>query len=424
MNNLINIGTEIFGENNYIVPIPWRKRTAKSDVPFGISQDYEWIVAFAKSSDFVARIDGKERKYYESEDYPGKPWRIHDLTTQRTASERPNSYFTIVNPRNGDRYPANPNNTWRITKDTIKDYIEEGRIVFPGDYEFLKISKPVLRYWKSDDIKKAGDSFGKVALSSKLPDEVGMSKDGTKEITTLFGRKIFSYPKPSSLIKYLARACTEKNDLILDFFAGSSTTADAILQLNAEDRGGRTFLMVQIPEQCECESEAYKAGYPNICEIGKERIRRAGEKIKAEHPEAKDLDIGFRVLKVDSSNMNDVYYAPDDYSQGLLDHFESNIKEDRSSLDLLFGCLLDWGLPLSLPYTSEEIDGFTIHNYNDGDLIACFDENISDSVIREIAKRQPLRAVFRDSSFESNPSKINLSEIFKMLSPDTTVKVI
>ena len=179
-----------------------------------------------------------------------------------------------------------------------------------------------------------------------------------------------------------------------------------------------------MPEQCDSQSQAQKAGYKTICEIGKERIRRAGEKIKAEHPEIKDLDIGFRVLKVDSSNMNDVYYAPDDYSQGLLDHFESNIKEGRSSLDLLFGCLLDWGLPLSLPYTSEEIDGFTVHNYNDGDLIACFDETISDSVIKEIAKREPLRAVFRDSSFESNPSKINVTEIFKMLSPDTTVKVI
>ena len=178
-----------------------------------------------------------------------------------------------------------------------------------------------------------------------------------------------------------------------------------------------------MPEAVDENSEAYKAGYKNICEIGKERIRRAAKKIAEENPKAK-FDRGFRVFKLDESNMNEVYFAPIDYSQGFLNQLESNVKSDRTALDLLFGCLLEWGLPLSLPYSSEKIDGYIVHNYNNGDLIACFDENIPDSVIKEIAKKQPLRAVFRDSSFTGSPSKINVSEIFKLMAPDTTVKVI
>ena len=197
------------------------------------------------------------------------------------------------------------------------------------------------------------------------------------------------------------------------------------MQLNAEDSGNRKFIMVQLPEKCDEKSEAYKDGYKNICEIGKERIRLAGDKIKSESSiTTQNLDIGFRVLKLDDSNMNDVYYNPEEYSQNLLSMMESNVKSDRTDLDLLFGCLLEWGLPLSLPYSSELIDGYTVHNYNDGDLIACFDENVPDSVIKEIAKKQPLRAVFRDSSFADSPSKINVGEIFKLLAPDTRIKVI
>ena len=457
VDNLKKICDEVFGAVNYVATFPWRKRTAKSDVPFGVSQDYEYILCFAKSSNFVASVDGKERKYYETPDFAGRPWRVHDLTKQTTASERPNSYFTIVNPKNGEEYPANPNATWRITVDTIEDYLAQNRIVFPGDYEFLKISKPVLRYWKEDDMKKAGDKFGKVAVSTKLPDNIGMSQDGTKEITNLLGTKAFSFPKPTVLIKYLISTSTEEGDFILDFFSGSATTAHAVMQLNAEDGGHRKFIMVQLPEKCDEASEAYKAGYKNICEIGKERIRRAGDKIKQallndgiairkmteykatqgnlegfsygewmEAPEviqakekmASSLDVGFRVLKLDDTNMKDVYYAPDDYDQGMLAGLESNIKDDRTDLDLLFGCLIDWGLPLSLPHKSEKIDGCTVHTYNDGDLIACFDANIPESVVKEIAQRRPLRAVFRDSGFASSPEKINVFEIFKLYMPE------
>lgn len=284
--NLLKCCGEVFGDCNFVAQIPWRKRTAKSDVPFGVSQDYEYIVCFAKSGNFVASVDGKERKYYETPDFVGKPWRVHDLTKQTTASERPNSYFTIVNPKTGEQYPANPNRTWAITEDTFRTYYAENRIVFPGDYDFLNIQKPVLRYWKEDDMKKAGDSFGKVAVSTKLPDNIGMSQDGTKEITNLLGNRAFSFPKPSALIKYLISTSTEKRNFVLDFFSGSATTAHAVMQLNAEDGGHRKFIMVQLPEACDEKSEAYKAGYRNICEIGKERIRRAGRKI------AQNLEVG------------------------------------------------------------------------------------------------------------------------------------
>lgn len=249
------------------------------------------------------------------------------------------------------------------------------------------------------------------------------SARGTREVMDIFEGKFFDYPKPLNLIKYIESMLLEKNDIILDFFSGSATTANAVMALNANDFGKRKFILVQLPEAVDENSEAYKAGYKNICEIGKERIRRAAKKIAEENPKAK-FDRGFRVFKLDESNMNEVYFAPIDYSQGFLNQLESNVKSDRTALDLLFGCLLEWGLPLSLPYSSEKIDGYIVHNYNNGDLIACFDENIPDSVIKEIAKKQPLRAVFRDSSFTGSPSKINVSEIFKLMAPDTTVKVI
>lgn len=425
--NLQKICDEVFGTVNYVATFPWRKRTAKSDVPFGVSQDYEWIICYAKSDDFIASVAGKDRKYYETPDFPGRPWRIHDLTTQRTALERPNSNFAIINPQNGISYPVNPQAVWRITEEGFPQYLKENRIVFPGDYDFLKISKPVLRYWKEDDMAKAGESFGRVTVSTKFPDNIGMSQDGTKEISELFSSKVFSFPKPTSLVKFLMHMHTSGDDIILDFFSGSATTAHAVMQLNAEDGGHRKFIMVQLPEKCDEASEAYKAGYKNICEIGKERIRRAGEKILKEQlannnstlnsPNSK-LDIGFRVLKLDSTNMKDVYYAPGDYDQDFLHQLESNIKDDRTDLDLLFGCLIDWGLPLSLPYKSEQLGGCTVHTYNDGDLIACFDANIPESVVKEIAKRKPLRAVFRDSGFASSPEKINVFEIFKLYMPE------
>ena len=414
VDNLRKICDEIFGGSNFVAQFPWRKRTAKSDVPFGVSQDYEWIVCCAKSSKFIASVEGSERKYYETPDFPNRPWRVHDLTKQTTASERPNSYFTIVNPKTGEEYPANPNATWRITVDTIDDYYKANRIVFPGDYDFLRISKPVLRYWKEDDMKKAGDDFGRVAVSSKLPDNIGMSQDGTKEVTGLFDGKIFSFPKPSSLIHFFAKAINSNDALILDFFSGSATTAHAVMQLNAEDGGNRRYIMVQLPEETEAGSEAYKAGYKNICEIGKERIRRAGRKIKEEAGEkAATLDTGFRVFKCEDSFMNDVYFSPAELQQQDLFAQISNIKDGTSDLSMLFGCMLDWGVQLSLPLSTSEVAGKTIYNVNDGDLVACFNENVNEDAISAIAELNPLRVVFRDSCFGDAPLKMNLFELFK-----------
>jgi adenine-specific DNA-methyltransferase len=243
------------------------------------------------------------------------------------------------------------------------------------------------------------------------------------------GREIdlpFDNPKSKLLMMELIKLADCKvGDIVLDFFSGSATTAHAVMQLNAEDGGKRKFIMVQLPEKCAEGTEAAKVGYKNICEIGKERIRRAGDKIKDEAGlTAQGLDIGFRVLKLDDTNMNDVYYTAGDYTQDMLSMMESNIKPARNDMDLLFGCLLDWGLPLSMSHTHEKIEGFTVHTYNDDDLIACFEERISEKAVREIASRQPLRAVFRDSSFSSSPEKINVFEIFKLFAPNTTVRVI
>lgn len=246
----------------------------------------------------------------------------------------------------------------------------------------------------------------------------------SSELRALFGAAPFDTPKRTALIRRILRFA-RSDALVLDFFSGSATTAHAVMQLNAEDGGKRKFIMVQLPEPFGEKTEAYKTGYKNICEIGKERIRRAGDKIKSEAGDAAaDLDIGFRVLKLDSSNMQDVYYAPGDYSQDLIMQMEENIKVDRTDMDLLFACLIDWGLPLSLPHTRETVDGCTIHNYNDGALVACFDKNIGETVIRHVAKQQPLRAVFRDSGFTSAPEKIIVFETFKRLSPNTSIRVI
>ncbi|MGN0061076.1 MAG: site-specific DNA-methyltransferase [Alloprevotella sp.] len=288
----------VFGEENFAATIPWRKRTAKSDVPFGVSQDYEWILVYVRTEKFLAGIDGKNRKYYETPDFPGRPWRVHDMTTQRTAIERPNSNFTMVNPKNGEEFEVNPQAVWRITKDGFPDYYKEDRIVFPGDYDFLKISRPVLRYWKEDDMKKAGDRFGQYTLSTNLPSDMGMSQDGTKDFDNLFGAKLFSYPKPVKLIKYLIDAAVVKDpkepQIILDFFSGSATTAQAVMELNESDEGyGLQYILVQWPEEVKKNSDAEAAGYKTIDQIGMERIKRAAKKIMEENPRFAG-DFGFR----------------------------------------------------------------------------------------------------------------------------------
>lgn len=308
----------------------------------------------------------------------------------------------IFNPIT-QQYDPVPPGGFRFNEAKMEQLAKEGKIHFHTDG-----SLPRIKRYLSENLEQRPKS---IMSDDQRPDSSMMQEFNTP----------FDNPKQLSFMK---RICSimDKDAIILDFFSGSATTAHAIMSLNAEDGGNRKFIMVQLPEKTEEKSDAYKKGYRTICDIGEQRIRKAGEKIKNE-TNAK-TDTGFRVLKLDRSNMTDVYYNSSEYSQDLLSALESNIKPDRTDLDLLFGCLLEWGLPLSLPYSSEEIDGCTVHDYNDGDLIACFDENVPDSVVKAIAKKQPLRAVFRDSSFSDSPSKINVSEIFKLLAPDTRVKVI
>jgi adenine-specific DNA-methyltransferase len=434
--NLKNVCDEVFGGNNFVAIIPWRKRTAKSDVPFGVSQDYEWIIVYAKSNLFNASVEGKERKYYTTPDFPNRPWRVHDLTKQTTASERPNSFFTIVNPKTGEEYPANPNSTWRITEETFQEYYQQDRMVFPGDYDFLKISKPVLRYWKEDDMKKAGAAFGRVAVSTKLPDEIGMSQDGTKEVTDVFKSKIFSFPKPSSLVKYFLQIINDNSAIILDFFSGSATTAHAVMRQNAEDGGHRKYICVQLPEATPEGSEAYKAGYKTICEIGKERIRRAGKKIleeqKTKNPEMftnvngggynAPLDIGFRVLKLDSSNMENVYYTPAETTELTL--FADNIKPDRTDEDLLFQVMMELGIALSDKIEKTVTAGKTVWNVGQGYLMACFERDVTEDTITAIAKQQPQYFVMADRSLASDNVADNFEQIFNEYSDSTIRKII
>lgn len=250
---------EIFSNLDFVATIPWRKRTAKSDVPHSLSQDYEWILCYANKS-YKAGIKKETRKYFETDDFPNRPWRVHDMSTQRTADERPNSNFTIIDPKNGKQYPVNKKAVWRITKEGFPEYLEQNRIVFPGDYEFLRISKPVLRYWKEDDEKKAGDSFGFTAVSDDISKEVGMTQDGTKDLDKIFDGKPFGFPKPLSLISFLLRISNPQinNVQILDFFAGSGTTLHATMQLNAEDGGHRKCILVTNNENNICEEVTYE----------------------------------------------------------------------------------------------------------------------------------------------------------------------
>lgn len=431
--NLKRLCDETFGEENFAGQFPWRKRTAKSDVPFGISQDYEWVLCYAKSDDFCACLEGGTRKYYETDDFPNRPWRIHDLTKQTSASERPNSFFTIVNPKTGEEYPANPNRTWAVTKETFEQYYSQNRIVFPGEYDFLNISKPALRYFKDDDMAKAGDKFGFIPVSTNLPNNIGMTQDGTKEITDIFENKVFGFPKPLDFIKYFVKAstATSKNDddIILDFFSGSATTAHAVMQLNVEDGGNRRFICVQIPELCDEKSEAFKAGYRNICEIGKERIRRAGAKILAEMNEHQQLelgeeekplpDIGFKVFKLDTSNLKtwDNTTVSEDDMQLLLDRMNGmihRVKSDRSDMDMVCEIMLKLGVPLDCSVGKIEINGKTAYTVGkDCLLLICLAEEVQPEDVEAMADYAPAKVIIARDSFADDTAMSNAHYILR-----------
>ena len=443
--NLQKICAEVFGASNDLGTIIWDKRNPKGDAQ-GVSYQHEYILVYAKNKyaftsqckmqrpkknaaailkkasqlfsklstsytlsdinrDFSTWVrtqtdfSGGE-KAYNRIDENGDVYRPVSMAWPNK-KKAPDDYFIpLIHPVTGKECPI-PERGWRNPSSTMQKMLESGLILFGKDETTIPNSKYLLKENMYENIPSMLYYGGS---DTDLLSQLGIP---------------FDTPKVVDICVEHIKSFSSNGDVILDFFSGSATTAHAVMQLNAEDGGRRKFIMVQLPEKCDEASEAYKAGYKNICEIGKERIRRAGDKIKSESPMiTQDLDVGFRVLKLDDTNMKDVYYAPDDYDQGMLAGLESNIKDDRTDLDLLFGCLIDWGLPLSLPYSSEQIDGCTVHTYNDGDLIACFDANIPESVVKEIAQRKPLRAVFRDSGFASSPEKINVFEIFKLYMPE------
>ena len=405
--NLKKICDEVFGASNYVSTIVWQHSIQPKGYLGNFSIQHSYVLIYCKDAlsfklGSLERTDEDNKAYSNPDNDPKGPWRSGDV---RNALYRPNLIYDIISPSGKVIKPCE--NGWRWSKETVAEKIKSGEIIFSADE-----TRIIRKIYLSTLEGRAPETiwFGK---------DVGTTREGISELKQLFGQAPFDTPKPTRLIERCITLMNDPQMLIMDFFSGSATTAEAIMKANSKDGGHRTSIQIQYPEECGISSPARKMGYSTISEIGKERIRRAGDKIKSESPmTTQDLDIGFRVLKLDDTNMKDVYYAPDDYDQGMLAGLESNIKDDRTDLDLLFGCLIDWGLPLSLPYKSEQIDGCTVHTYNDGDLIACFDANIPESVVKEIAQRKPLRAVFRDSGFASSPEKINVFEIFKLYMPE------
>ena len=421
--NLRRICDEIFGSSNFVADLIWANKEGGGSSDSKLFRiKHEHILCYCKDINQISIIGvpiSNADRYKGSDEYESTRGKYYLQKLGMGSIQYSISLdYPIEAPDGSFVMPADNNNgrkaCWRWSQEKFNRNKERGFIEIKKDSSGLW-TVYTKQYMNCDN---EGNLIERTQRPMGIIDEYS-STQSSKLLESMQLGSFFSYSKPVDLIKYLIARLDLADGIVLDFFSGSATTAHAVMQLNAEDGGHRKFIMVQLPEPCDEASEAYKAGYKNICEIGKERIRRAGDKIKSESPmTTQDLDIGFRVLKLDDSNMKDVYYAPDDYDQGMLAGLESNIKDDRTDLDLLFGCLIDWGLPLSLPYKSEQIDGCTVHTYNDGDLIACFDTNIPESVVKEIAQRKPLRAVFRDSGFASSPEKINVFEIFKLYMPE------
>ena len=450
--NLKKISCEIFGESNFIGQIAVINNLKGRNDAKNIATCHEYLLIFGNGF-FEAKgmpLTDEQKAAFNKTDETGNVYQLRDLRKRGSADrreDRPNMYFPIyynektkecsldvhldwieIFPLRGD----GSDGRWRWGRERVAANLaileprfskSSGKWNIEYRIYLNPALNPVLSNEENDDDNEAKERLSK-SKSFWMGGELS-SDAARRTFKELMGNTVFDYPKAVAFIEKILCMGTNSDSIILDFFSGSATTAHAVMQLNAEDNGNRKFIMVQLPEVCAAGTEAAKAGYKTICEIGKERIRRAGDKIKDEAGlTAQGLDIGFRVLKLADTNMNDVYYAAGDYTQELVLQMEGNIKSDRTDIDLLFGCLLDWGLPLSMPHTHEKIDGFTVHTYNGGDLIACFEERISETAIREIASRKPLRAVFRDSSFASSPEKINVFEIFKLLAPNTTVRVI
>lgn len=420
--NMYQICNEVFSKTCHLGTFIWKRRQmVDSRSKTGVSEDHEYLLCYAKFKD--QRIRGAEAdmsKYSNPDNDPRGDWMSADMTGLATAAQRPNLHYRFSNPLTGIEYQCPPLG-WRYDKKHMSELIANNEVIWPAD----PTGRPRRKKFKKDL------QSNYTGLSTVL--NTVYNTQATRELKDLFdGKDYFDFPKPTELLKLIIEQGCPEDGIVLDFFSGSATTANAVMQLSSSDMKKRHFIMVQIEEKTG-DSEAGRDGYKTICEVALDRIRRAGKKIKEKSPlTTQDLDIGFRVLKLDDSNMTDVYYSADKYDQLRLDDMESKIKPDRTDLDLLFGCLLDWGLPLSLPYKSETIDGCTVHTYAPGDpdleirdaLIACFDEAVPTNVIEAIARRNPLRAVFREECFTSSPDKINVYETFKRLAQGTAVKVI
>ena len=407
--NLKKISNEIFGCSNFVGTIIWERAFApKNDAKY-LSDSHDYVLVFAKTIDkfqigLLPRSEEANARYKNPDNDPRGPWTADNMTVKTYSA---NYDYEIVTPNGSVMSPPN-GRCWFTSKERMDKLIQENRVWFGETGGNMPRLKRFLC-----DVQQ-----GMTATTIWKYTEVGHNQEGRQELKKLFDNKgYFDGPKPLRLIsRILTIANLSANSIILDFFSGSATTAHAVMQLNAEDGGNRKFIMVQLPEETPEDSEARKAGYNTIPEIAKERIRRAGKKIKEESPlTTADLDTGFRVFRLDEGNYEDVERSPNDINQAQLDLFLDNIKTDRNELDLLFGCMLDWGVQLSLPMEQEEVDGKTIYTVNDGDLVACFAEGVTENVVKAMAGKMPLRVIFRDSCFDKDADKINIYETFKQM---------
>lgn len=422
--NLRKICDEIFGSDNFVANYIWEKKKKPSFLNANIGTKTEYIVCYSKDRTMLGALSVDTTEEGKKYPFNNAGNSIANLTFPK-GSVKFNMKDCVVEPQDmseGNIITSLENELHIVNGTNENDFTLRGEWRYSqakldeivANKEGIVISKIPFR---PNHIKQGGEIKKMHNLLSIDNYKVGTNEDATAEQTKLLGKNYFDYAKPSTLIQLLVKASTysETDAIIMDFFSGSGTTAQSVFMLNAKDNGNRKSILVQLPEKTDEESEARKEGYDNICEIGKERIRRAGKKIKEEHPEAKDLDTGFRVFRVDESNFEDVERTPKEYNQDQLELFLNNVKSDRDDLDLLFGCMLDWGVKLSLPMSSEKVDGKMIYTVNEGDLVACFAEKVMDSVVKAMADKQPLRVIFRDSCFEQDADKINIYETFKQL---------
>ena len=405
--NLRKICDEIFGSSNFIAEIVWERAYAPINMVKHFSKSHDYILCYAKDinkpvCNGLPRPESTNAKYSNPDNDPRGLWRTDNLSVGPVV---PSKVYEIITPSGRVCLPPK-GRCWLYTKERYEEMVADNRIWFGENGDNVPAPKRFL-----SEVKQ-----GLTPMTIWKYTDVGHTQDSMRELRDLFdGEKVFDYSKPVKLMKQIVRLYTNsnENDIILDFFSGSASTAHAVLELNAEDNGNRHFMMVQLQEETPLDSEARKNGYMTIPEIGRDRIIRAASKILKEHPEFINQDKGFRVFRLDEGNYEDVKRSPKEFKQDQLDLFLNNIKADRNDLDLLFGCMLDWGVQLSLPMTQEVVDGKTIYTVNDGDLVACFAENVSEDVVKAMAEKMPLRVIFRDSCFAQDADKINIYETFK-----------